>query len=237
MTKVYPIFKRELKAYFNSPIAYIVISVFLLITGWFFTSNLFLVGQASLRGAFGIIPFIFVFFTPAITMKLLSEEKKSGSIELLTTMPVREWDIVFGKYLASVVLLVTAIVLTLPYFITIAFLGDVDGGGEIASYLGLMLMGSAYLSIGVLGSSLSENQVVGFIISFIIVFTLFLMDKFLDFVPALFAGVLEYMSIGYHFQNISRGVFDSRDIIYYLSLIACMLSLAKIVLESRKWRG
>lgn len=235
MRKTYPIFKRELKAYFNSPIAYIVISVFLLISGWFFTSNLFLIGQASLRGAFGIIPFIFVFLTPAITMGLLSEEKKSGSIELLTTMPVLDWEIILGKYLASVVLLVTAVLFTLPYFITIALLGDPDGGVEIASYIGLILMGCAYLSIGVLGSSISENQVVAFIISFIIVFILFLMDKFLDFVPVFLSGILEYISIGYHFNNISRGVIDSRDIIYYLSLIFCMLLLAKFVLESRKW--
>lgn len=235
MKKVYPIFKRELKAYFNSPIAYIVITVFLLISGWFFSSSLFLVNQATLRGAFGIIPLIFVFVVPAITMRLISEEKKSGTIELLVTMPVKDLEIILGKFLAALVLLTIAILLTLTYAITVSLLGDVDGGPVLGGYLGLILMGAAYLSIGIFVSSLTENQIVAFIISFLIIFALFILDQILMFIPSGLVSFFEYLSIDYHFANISRGVIDTRDLIYYISVIFFSLLLAVRSLESRKW--
>ena len=215
--------------------AYIVISVFLLLTGWFFTSGLFLSDDSSLRNVFGIIPFIFIFFIPAITMRLLSEERKSGTIELLVTMPISDLDIVLGKYFAGLGLLVMALLFTFPYALTIMILGEPDIGMLICGYLGLILMGASYVSIGVFASTISKSQVVSFIIAFLIIFTLWMIDKFLVIMPTNLVPYLQFLSIDYHFQNISRGVIDSRDLLYYISLIIFMLSLSKLSLESRKW--
>ncbi len=235
MKKALPVFRRELSAYFFSPMAYIVITVFLLLTGWFFTSELFLSGDSSLRSVFNIIPFIFIFFIPAITMRLLSEERKSGTIELLVTMPITDMEIVIGKYLASLGLLVAALFFTFPYALTIMVLGEPDIGMMISGYLGLVLMGASYIAIGVFASTVSKNQVVSFIIAFLIIFVLFLIDKFLMIIPPFLVPVLQFLSIDYHFANISRGVVDSRDVLYYLSVIVFMLSLSRLSLESRKW--
>jgi len=235
MTKVLPIFRREIFAYFYSPVAYIVITVFLLLTGWFFTSEMFLAESSSLRSVFSIIPFIFIFFVPAITMRLLSEERNSGTIELLFTMPISDIEIVLGKYLAGLGLLVVALFFTLPYAFTIMLLGEPDMGMLISGYLGLVLMGASYVSIGVFASTISPSQVVSFIFAFFIIFALWLINKFLMIIPSYLVSVLQYLSIDYHYENISRGVIDSRDIVYYLSMIIFMLSLAKLSLESRKW--
>ncbi len=222
-------------AYFYSPVAYIVISVFLILTGWFFTSEMFLSNESSLRSVFGIIPFIFIFFIPAVTMRLLSEERKSGTIELLVTMPVSDIEIVLGKYFAGLGFLIVALLFTIPYALTIMILGEPDTGMLFTGYIGLVLMGASYVAIGIFASTVSKNQVVAFIISFAIIFVLWLINKFLMFVPPPLVPLLQYLSIDYHYENIGRGVIDSRDIAYYLSLIVFMLSLAKLSLESRKW--
>jgi ABC-2 type transport system permease protein len=235
MKKTVPIFRRELSAYFFSPMAYIVISVFLLITGWFFTSELFLSNSSSLRNVFEIITFIFIFFIPAFTMRLLSEERKSGTIELLVTMPVSDLEIVLGKYFAGLGLLIVALFFSLPYAFTLMVLGQPDIGMLISGYLGLVLLGASYVSIGVFASTVSKNQVVAFIIAFTIIFTLWLIDKFLIIMPVYLVPMLQFLSIDYHFNNIARGVIDSRDLLYYLSLIVFMLSLSKLSLERRKW--
>jgi len=235
MKKVIPIFRREMAAYFFSPVAYIVISVFLLITGWIFTSEIFLANDSSLRSVFNFIPFVFLFFVPAVTMRLLSEERKSGTIELLFTMPISDLEIVLGKYLAGLGLLVTALLFTLPYAFTVIILGEPDIGMLVTGYIGLVLMGASYIAIGVFASTVSGNQVVSFIIAFLIIFALWLINKFLMLIPPFLVPFLQYLSIDYHFENISRGVIDSRDVIYYLSVIVFMLSLAKLSLESRKW--
>ena len=236
MHNVWPIFKRELRGYFDSPVAYVVITAFLLVTGWFFTTNFFVVAQADLRVIFSIIPFIFLFFTPAITMKLISEERRGGTMELLVTMPISDAAIIVGKYLAALALLVASIIPTLVYFITVAILGDVDPGPAIGGYLGLILMGAAYLAIGTFGSSLSDSQVIAFIVSFFITFLFFLLDKVLFLLPTWLVSWVEYLSIESHFQNVSRGVVDSRDLIYYLSLIGISLYFASRSLASRRWR-
>lgn len=235
MHNVISIFRKELRSYFNSPIAYIVITVFLLISGWFFSTNLFLINQATLRAAFGIIPLIFIFFVPAITMRLISEEKKSGTIELLVTMPIKDHEIVLGKFFAALVLLAIALIFTFFYGFTVAILGNADEGPIIGGYIGLLLMGGAYLALGLFASSLTENQIVAFIIAFLIIFVLFMFDKVLFFVPSWLATILEYLSIDYHFNNIARGVIDTRDLIYYLSMIVLGLTLASHMIERRKW--
>ena len=235
MRKVIPILRRDMFAYFYSPVAYIVISVFLIITGWFFTSEMFIANDSSLRSVFGIIPFIFIFFVPAITMRLMSEERKSGTAEILFTMPISDIEIVLGKYFAGLGLLAAALLFTIPYGVTVVALGEPDIGMMVTGYLGLLLMGAAYVSVGVFASTISGNQVISFIIAFLIIFALWLIDKFLVIIPPLMVPVLQYLSIDYHYQNIARGVIDSRDVLYYLSVVVFMLSLARLSLESRKW--
>jgi ABC-2 type transport system permease protein len=168
-------------------------------------------------------------------MRLISEEKKSGTIELLATKPLKDHEIIVGKFLASWTLYLIALIPTLFFYITISMLGSLDIGPVIGGYLGLMLVGGVFLSIGVLGSSLTENQVVAFILSFLLVFVLFILDKILLFVPGAVASILEYLSIDYHFSNIARGVIDTRDIIYYFSAIGLMLYLSTVVLSKRRW--
>ena len=235
MKNILTIFKKELRSYFNSPVAYIVLIVFLIITGWFFTSSLFLTGVVSMRNVFDINPFIFLFFIPAISMRTFAEEKKSGTIELLLTKPISDIDIVIGKFLAALALTGIALAFTLIYVISLTTLGKLDFGPIIGAYIGLLLMSGIYIGIGIFASSLTENQVVAFILSFVIVFGLFLLNKVLIFLPIPLASVLEYLSIDYHFGNIARGVIDSRNIIYYLSGITIFILLTKASLEKRKW--
>jgi ABC-2 type transport system permease protein len=234
-SNVLTIFRREVRSYFNSPVAYVVIVVFLAIIGWFFTSNLFLMNAASMRIVFELVPLVFLFFIPAITMRLLAEEKKAGTIELLTTKPVRDVEIVLGKFLAAWMLLAAALVPTLIYLITMLALGKPDVGPILTGYLGLMLMGAVYIGIGIFASSLTENQIIAFIISFLIVLALFMMDKVLIFVPAGLTSTVEFLGIDYHFSNIARGVIDTRNIIYFASLLVFSLILATVSLERRKW--
>ncbi len=235
LSNVLPMYQRELRSYFNSPVAYVVIVVFLAIVGWFFTNNLFLANIASLRLVFELVPLVFLFFVPAITMRLLAEEKKSGTLELLTTKPVRDVEIVLAKFLAAWTLLAAALVPTLLYLSTLMFIGDIDPGPVLTGYLGLLLMGGVYIAVGVLASSLTENQIVAFIVSFLIVFALFMVDKILLYVPQALTSTLEFLGVDYHFSNIARGVIDSRNIIYFLSVIGFSLLLATVSLERRKW--
>ncbi len=235
LPNVPPIYKRELRSYFNSPVAYVVIVVFLAVLGWFFTNNLFLMNVASLRIVFDLVPLIFLFFIPAITMRLIAEEKKAGTLELLTTKPVRDVEIVLGKFLAAWTLLAAALAPTLFYLITIMTLGKVDLGPVISGYFGLLLMGGVYIAIGLLASSLTENQIVAFILSFLIVFVFFILDKVLMYVPDALASTLEFLSMDYHFSNIARGVIDTRNLIYFGSLLGFSLLLATVSLERRKW--
>jgi ABC-2 type transport system permease protein len=234
-SNVLTIYSREIRSYFNSPVAYVVIVVFLAIIGWFFTSNLFLMNAASMRIVFELVPLVFLFFIPAITMRLLAEEKKAGTIELLTTKPVRDVEIVLGKFFAAWTLLAAALIPTLIYLITMLVLGKPDVGPILTGYLGLMLMGAVYIGIGIFASSLTENQIIAFIISFLIVLALFMMDKVLIFVPAGLTSTVEFLGIDYHFSNIARGVVDTRNIIYFASLIVFSLMLATVSLERRKW--
>jgi ABC-2 type transport system permease protein len=236
LSNVGPIYRREIRSYFQSPVAYVVIVVFLAIVGWFFTSDLFLFNLASLRiGLFDRIPLVFLFFVPAITMRLLAEEKKSGTLELLATRPVRDVEIVLGKFFAAWTLLAAALAPTLIYLVTLAALGSPDPGPVITGYLGLLLMGGVYIAIGLFASSITENQIVAFIVSLLIILALFIADKVLVFFPPAISSTLEFVSIGYHFENIERGVIDSRNLIYFGSVLGFALLLATTSLERRKW--
>ena len=229
------IFKKELRSFFNSPVAYIVIIVYLIILGWFFTSNLFIYNLSTLRTVFEMTPFLLLFFAPAMTMRLISEEKKSGTLELLVTKPIQESEIITGKFLAAWTLYFFTLLPTLCYYITLSVIGTLDTGSVIGGYLGLLLVGAVFLAISVFGSSVTENQVVAFIVSLFIVFVLFMLDKILFYLPTSIGIVLEYMSIDYHFSNIARGVIDSRDILYYASAVGLSLTVATAMLQRRRW--
>jgi len=229
------IFRKELRSYFNSAVAYVVIVVFLAIVGWVYTSSMFLINVASLRLMFEWIPLVFLFVVPAITMRLLAEEKKAGTIELLTTKPLYDWEVVAGKFFAAWMLIALALLPTLIYYITIAFLGDIDNGPVLGGYIGLLLMAGVYIAVGLMASSLTENQIVAFIVGLLLMFALFLMDKVLIFIPEFMISVVEYLGIDFHFSSIARGVIDTRDVVYFLSVLGFSLYLSVISLGRRKW--
>lgn len=237
LPNAWAITKKEVGSYFNSPIAYIVITIFLLLLGsLFFFMRLFLYNEASLRGLFEMAPWAFVFFGPAIAMRLIAEEKKTGTLELLVTMPVRDWEIVIGKFLGALFLLMVGVALTGFYALTVAALGPVDLGPVAGGYLGLLLLGATFTAIGLLASSWTSNQVVAFIVSLSICLALWLLDDLRAYMPAGAAGVIEYISVASHHRNLARGIIDLRDILYYLSAIGLCLYLSKEALASRKWR-
>lgn len=234
---ILPIFRRELRSYFNSPVAYVVIVVFLAILGWFFSSNLFINNVASLYIVFDspLVKILFLVIAPAITMRLLAEEKKAGTIELLTTKPVKDIEIILGKFFAAWTVLAAALLPTFLYVIVMAILGSIDFGAVISGYIGLLLMGGVFVALGLLASSLTENQIVAFILGFIFAFALFMVDKVLPYLPAFAASTLEFLGVDFHYSSIARGVIDSRNIIYFTSMLLFSLMLATVSLERRKW--
>ena len=236
MSPALVISRREIRTYFNSAVAYIVVTVFTVLTGYLFFTQLFIEKQADMRGFFNIMPLLFMFVVPAITMRLLADEKSSGTLELLITMPVRDWEVVVGKFLAAMALLCTAIGLTLVFALTVRGLGPLDRGPAIGGYLGLVLMGGAYVAIGVMASALTRNSIVSFILAFAISFGLYLLGRLTQFLPQSWQGLVAYLSIDGHFENIGRGVIDTRDLIYYFSVIAVGLLVATLSLESRRWK-
>lgn len=225
--KVLVIARRELNSYFDSPIAYIVIATFLLTAGWMFFSTLFLLGRADMRSFFAPAPFspsmLLVILVPAVTMRLIAEEKKTGTFELLTTMPVRDSDIVLGKFLAAFALLASALSPTLIYAATVASLGQLDWGPVIAGYVGLLLFSASLLAIGMWCSAITDKQIVAFIISFIVSAALYFMYWLQFFVPPSFAPLMEFLSVSAHLDNMARGVIDSRDVFFYGTLTAAGL--------------
>lgn len=226
MQEMWTLTKRELHSLFDSPAAYVVLSVFLLFSGWFFGTTLFLENSASLRTVFNIIPFMFLFFIPAITMSTFSEERRAGTLELLLTMPIKDWQVIAGKLLSVVLFLSVAISLTLIYAVSLSAMGDLDFGATFGGYFGLLLLGTATAAIGLFASSLTRNQIVSFILAFGIIFMLYLIDKVTIFFPGWMAGILEYLGTDFHYRNLLRGVIDTRDVLYYVSLtvFACLLT-------------
>lgn len=218
MRRAIHIFKKEFGVYFVSPIAYIVISIFLLVTGWFFFTTFFLYNQANLRGFFALLPITLSFVIPAITMRLFSEELNVGSYEILLTMPVTFLEVVLGKFLASVVFIAAMLVPTIAYPVAVSFLGQLDWGPVVGGYIGALFLAAAFSAIGLFASSLTRNQIIAFITGMAICFCLTLIDKMLFFLPQSLVGFFQYLGADFHFQNISKGILDSRDILYFLSV-------------------
>jgi len=237
MKKIWIIAVRELKSFFDSLTAYILIVVFLGLSGfftWLFGSDIFFIGQATLQPFFSVAYWTLFFFTPALTMRMLAEENKSGTIELLLTKAVTDWEVILGKFLACLMLIGIALLLTLPYYISVWALGPVDHGAVWCGYLGLILMSSAYISIGLFASSVTNNQIVAFLLSlFIGVFFLIIFNELSSGFTGLFGEILDYLSLSSHFESISRGVVDSKDVIFFLSISIFGLILAESSLSKR----
>lgn len=235
---IWVVFVKEFRSYFNSPIAYIFIISFLIITNWLFFKSFFILGQATMRMYFNYLPWLFLFFAPAITMRMWSEEMKLGTLETLMTLPVRDIDLIVGKFFASYGLLVLTILLTFTIPMTVAALGNPDDGPIVGGYLGAILMGGAYIAIGLFVSSLTENQIVAFIIAISICFGMLIVgeDFVLMAIPPSIAPILDFIGLGTHFDSIGRGVLDSRDFLYYLSVIGIFLFLNVRTIQSRKWQ-
>jgi ABC-2 type transport system permease protein len=232
------ILRKELRSYFSSPTGFVFLTAFLILSSWMFFRVFFIVGQASLRPFFTIMPWLFLFFVPAAAMRMWAEERKLGTDEILLTLPVRDSEVVLGKFLAGLAFLAIAIGLTFALPLTVALLGNPDPGPIIGGYVGVLLLGAAYLSIGLYASSLTENQIVAFIVAISVSFALFIIgeDIVLIAVPKWMAPTLRYLGLGQHFASIARGVIDSRDLIYYASVICFFLYLNVRTVESRKWR-
>ena len=233
MRQVAHIFRKEFSAYFVSPIAYIVISIFLLVTGWFFFSTFFLFNQANLRTFYTLLPVVFAFVIPAITMRLISEELNVGSDEILLTMPVTYGDVILGKFFASVALIIAMLTPTLAYPLTVSFMGQLDWGPVMGGYIGAVFLGAAFSGVGLFASALTRNQIIAFIIGLAICFTLTLIDKMLFFLPQSLLSVFSYLGADFHFQNIAKGIIDSRDILYFISVCFVGLFGAHLALNQK----
>ncbi len=243
---MFTLLKKEVSNFLSSLIGFIVIIVFLIINGLFLwviplDFNILDYGYAGLDGLFLISPFVFLFLIPAITMRSFADEKKSGTIEILLSKPLSDMQIIMAKYLASFVLIVLSLLPTFIYFYSVYNLGlpkgNIDIGGTWGSYIGLLLLGASFASIGVFSSSITDNQIVSFIISvflcgfiymgFELIYSMSLFGQFDLFIKSL--------GISHHYSSISRGVIDTRDIIYYFSIIAFFILLTRLSLQSRKW--
>ena len=228
------IFKKEFRDYFVSPIAYIVIALFLLITGWLFFSTFFVVGQADMRNFFVRLPFLFALVVPIITMRLFSEELNTGSYELLLTLPVTFHDVVFGKFLAAVAFVAALLAPTLAYPIFISFIGELDWGVVAGGYMGALLLGMAYAAVGLFASSLTRNQIIACIVGIVVCALLAIVDKMLFFFPQSLLAVIEYLSSSFHFENIARGIVDTRDLLYFASVIFLGLYATHLSMQEKK---
>jgi ABC-2 type transport system permease protein len=203
------------------------------VTGWFFFSTFFLLNQANLRNFFGLLPIIFAFVVPAVTMRLFAEEFHIGSYETLLTLPVSFSDVILGKFAAAVAFVAAMLVPTLAYPLTVATLGALDWGPVVGGYLGAVFLGAAFAGIGLFASALTRNQIVAFIIGLALCFGLTLVDQMAFFLPQAFATVFSYLAADVHFQNIAKGVVDTRDLIYFLSLCFISLYATHLALQAR----
>ena len=233
--------KRELSAFFDSLIAYIMLALFLGFSGfftWLYGNDIFLVGQADLRGFFVVASWTLFFFIPAITMRMLAEERRSGTLELLLTKRVNDWQVVLGKFTGTMLLVLIALAATLIYPITLSQLGDLDNGGTITGYLALMLMSMAYTGIGLFASSITSNQIVAYLTALLIGLCFHIIFDVLAGSSTGFLGTLfDTLSTSSHFESMSRGVVDSKDIVYFLSLTFFGLFLAEQSLSKRQQYG
>jgi ABC-2 type transport system permease protein len=242
---MFAVFRKEINSFLNSLIAYLVIGLFLVITGlliWVFPDTSVLdYGFADLSSLFGLAPYVFLFLIPAVTMRSFAEERRGGTMELLLTRPLTDWDIIMGKYLACLLLIVFTLLPTLVYYFSIYQLGNpsgnVDSAGVAGSYVGLLLLAAVFTAVGIFASSLTDNQIVSFILAAFLCFALF---AGFGLLATLFSGgslgyFVSQLGLEYHYQSLSRGLIDSRNVVYLLSVTAVALLATRLVLGSRQW--
>jgi ABC-2 type transport system permease protein len=242
MRNVALILRRELASYFATPLAYVFIIIFLVLANafTFYVGDFYQRGQADLRPFFMFHPWLYLFLIPALTMKLWAEERKSGSIELLMTLPVKIWEAVLGKFLAAWAFTAIALALTFPIWITVNYLGSPDNGVIFASYIGSLLLAGGFLAIGSCMSALTRNQVVAFILGVAACFVLLLagypmvLDAFQGWAPEVLINAIASLSLLTHFQSITRGVLEARDVVYFVLLIGFFLFTTAVAIDLRK---
>lgn len=242
MSGVTTLFKRELRSYFATPVAYVFIVIFLVLSGafTFYLGGFYESGQADLRPFFTFHPWLYLFLVPAVSMRMWAEERKSGTIELLLTLPVTTWQAVLGKFLAAWAFIAIALVLTFPIWLTVNYLGSPDNGVIFASYLGSLLMAGAFLAIGSCLSASTRNQVVAFILTVVVCFLLLLagfplvLDAVRAFAPQGVVDAIAGLSFLTHFAAVSKGVIDLRDLLYFLLMIGFWLYASALVIEMKK---
>lgn len=241
-----PIFFKEINAFFSSLIGYVVVGTFLVLMGllmWVFPEYSILDNNyATLDTLFSVAPMVFMFLIPAVTMRTFAEEKQTGTIELLATRPITDWQIVGGKFLACFVLVAIALLPTLLYYVSVYQLGapkgNIDFGGTLGSYIGLLFLAGAFVAIGVFASSLTNNQIVAFVLATFLCFFVYLAFGYLSRLPIFFGktdDVVQSVGIEYHYNSISRGSLDSRDVVYFLSVIGFFLAATVLSLGRRRW--
>jgi len=241
MSNVMTIFRREFTAYFNSPIAYIFIIVFLALNCGLYMTTFFLSGTADMRDFFGNLPLFLIFFIPALSMRLWAEDKKTGTFELLMTFPMRSSEVMLGKYFAAMTFYLVTLLGTLPIPIMINALGNPDGGAIFSGYLGALLLGGLYMSVGIFASGLLRDQISAFILGMLACFILFMLGisavaATIDgWVSGLGSALQQYLGLMSHFQSLQRGVLDLGDLTYFLGLTAVFLALNTLWLEGRKY--
>lgn len=228
MTPFSALYLKEARAYFNTPTAYIIAVVFLLISGYLVAQPMFLAGQASVSSLMELAPLLLTFFVPAVTMRLFSEEQKAGTIELLQTLPAEDHSIVAAKYLAAVTLLWSLLALTLGYPVALAALGNLDWGATLVGYLGLALAAAMLAAIGLFASALTRNQVVAFIVGWAFAFVLFLAGKLGSLVPPWLAPLADFAGLDAHIRDMGRGVVDTRDLLYFATFSGVFLFLTLV---------
>jgi len=242
MKAVLSIFKRELTGYFGTPIAYVFLVIFLLLSGifTFYLGQFFERGQADLVAFFSFHPWLYLFLVPALSMRLWAEERRTGTVELLLTLPVTPWQAVLGKFLASWLFIAVALLLTMPLWVTVNYLGDPDNGVIVASYAGSLLMAGAYLAVGASVSALTRNQVIAFVLSMTLCFLLVLsgfplvLDLFSSWAPDLLVDAVASLSFLTHFSAVTRGVIDLQDLVYFISMTGFFLFVNTVIVELKK---
>jgi ABC-2 type transport system permease protein len=236
MRNISAVAERELRSYFLSPLAYLVVAFFLFGAGLLFWLILQSTHLASLSGLIQNVHVLFLFVIPMISMRLLAEEQRTGTMELLMTNPVQEWQVVLGKFIGSALLVLVMLIPTLLFVAFLLIFGNPDRGPMVTGYLGVILQGSAFLSVGLWASSLSENQIVAAVVSFIALLVAWLSDNIGQAVGGTLGPIVSYLSLTSHIQGFSQGTIDSKDVIFYLTVIAAGLVLSTLSLQSRRYR-
>ncbi len=238
MRNVWIMGKRELAAYFSSAVAYVAITVFLVVVGvkFFIIDGFFKTGEASLRSFFELVPLFFVFYLPAITMRSIAEEKRQGTFELLATLPISDSEIVLGKYLGAVGFLAVTLAVTLVYPLGLALLGDPDWGAILGGYIGLLFLGAALLAAGIMASTWTQSQIVSYILGTLIGAIFFFTERLVRLFWETARDAVAYVSFDSHYSNFVRGVLDTRDILFFVAITALFLVVATFSLNSRRWK-